>query len=310
MHPDGTRVSAAILLAGGLRPSPIVAEIGRSVLDLHLTRQRTGLELWLARLDELGEMLAPGFRVRVIHGGTGVVPREPRWTPEGVVLSIESHRGEFRGPAGIARDAASSEDPDALLLIAEAARFCGSPLAPLIERHKSLGADVTVATNPDGTPAGIYLVRAGCLSIVPEIGFTDLKEQWLTRARGAGYAVWCDRFGEPGAMPLRTREDCVRAARAAAGQSSDLRRYSMLGRLDGVEDGVSVVAPGAVVEPGAVVRDSIICEGAVIGAGAVVVRSVVAPGARVEAGAAVVDLALSGFGMGGTRNGRGRGGVL
>lgn len=292
--PSNPTISAAVLLAGGLNTSPIAAALGRSVLDVHLTPERTGLELWLARLAGLEQRLAPGFRVRVIHGGNGVVPREPAWTPEGVALSIEAQRDAFRGPAGIARDAAGAEDPDATLLIAEAARYCGADLVAFADRHAERQADVTVATNPDGSPAGIYLVRAGTLAIVPEVGFTDLKEQWLSKAREKGYAVWCHVLREPGAMLLRTREDCVCAARAASGAVATLRRHPVLGDSTGLDDGVAVVASGVKVGKGAIVRDSIVCAGAEVGADAVVVRSVVGPGARVEPGGHVVDLVLMG----------------
>ncbi len=294
MSPSPATISAAVLLAGGLRASPIATDLARSVLDLHLTPRHTGLELWLARIADLAPRLAPGFRVRVIHGGNGVVPQEPATIPDGLALSIEAHRGNFRGPAGIARDAAAYEDPDATLLIAEAARYCGSDLAPLLQRHAQRQAEITVATNPDGSPAGIYLVRAGTLAIVPEIGFTDLKEQWLSKAKEKGYAVWCDTLREPGALLLRTREDCLAAARAAAGLPARVRKHPILGDSATLEEGVSVIATGASIGEGAIVRDSIVCEGAEVGSNAVVVRSVLGPGARVEPGGHVVDLTRSG----------------
>ena len=46
--------TAVLALAGGLRPSPLSAACGRSVLDLPLTSSHTVLSYWMERFAELG----------------------------------------------------------------------------------------------------------------------------------------------------------------------------------------------------------------------------------------------------------------
>jgi glycosyltransferase involved in cell wall biosynthesis len=68
--PDGADhvdLAAAILLAGGLRPSPLTAAAGCSVLDLWPTADQTLLEFWLDRIAELAGDLSRVVPVRVVH---------------------------------------------------------------------------------------------------------------------------------------------------------------------------------------------------------------------------------------------------
>src|SRR5690606_24941979 len=126
----------------------------------------------------LGE--AGSARVRVIHCEATPAPSRPSVT--GTSVTIHQDSNHFRGPAGVARDACGDLGVDDHVLIAEGARLPPAGLRELVADHAASGADVTVAANPDGSPAGLYLARCATMEIVPRRGFVDLKEQWLSRA--------------------------------------------------------------------------------------------------------------------------------
>ena len=259
-------LAACILLAGGLRPSPLVNATGRSVLDLSLTPQRTVLDCWVDRLTET----APEMPIRVVHDA--IIP--PPWPGKhvGERVLIEKEPKSLRGPAGVIGDLCRGYGPQQCVIVAEAARYVGCSLKPLIAEHTQRGADVTVAANADGTPAGIYAIRVGSLDLVPAVGFMDLKEQWLRRAVDAGLEVRVHQLASPGALPLRTRRQFLRAA-AVANASVD----------------APVICHGSRVAPDATVEGSVIMPGATVASEAVIVRSVVAPNCHIESGADIVD---------------------
>ena len=130
-----------------------------------------------------------------------------------------------------------------------------------------------MAANPDGSPAGVYLVRCGGLDLVPAAGFVDLKEQWLPRAVEAGLNVRVFQLRAPGARPLRTRQEFLTAV---------------------VPAGTRIVCPGGLIGPDASVTDSIVMPGAVVGPACTIVRSVLCPESRVRAGANIVDAVVHG----------------
>ncbi|TVQ30754.1 MAG: hypothetical protein EA376_11925 [Phycisphaeraceae bacterium] len=290
---------ACILLAGGLRPSELTAAVGRSVLNLYLTQDRTTLGLWLDRLEGLR---APGCEpppARVIYDESAPAP-----TRAGVGstdrVSIEKEKRQYRGPAGALRDACETYAEADVILVADAARCLLGDLRPMLNDHLQRGADVTVASNQDGTPAGLYLVRCGALALAPKSGFMDFKEQFLSKAMREGMTILAHRLGERSSLPLRTRGQFLAASARLAGVAApDAGGIVVRGdeALEIGEGGLRVVSPEAEVAEDAVVAESVVMPGALVGAGAVVARSIVCPGARVEAGAHVVDAVVSESGV-------------
>jgi glycosyltransferase involved in cell wall biosynthesis len=269
--PARVDLAASILLAGGLRPSPLAAAAGCSVLDLWPNPDQTVFDCWLDRIAELAGELSRVVPVRVVHDAN----TNPPWPGSRSCgqLLIEQEPRPLRGPAGILRDLCRDYGPQEHVLVAESARLLTCPLVPMLAEHARLGADVTVASNPDRSPAGIYLVRCGVLDLVPAAGFVDLKEQWLPRAVDAGLSVRVHDLPGPGALPLRTRRQFLAAAAAS---------------------GSRVVCRGGLIGPDASVLDSIVMPGAVVGPMAIVMRSLLCPGSRVRAGANIVDAVVSG----------------
>jgi NDP-sugar pyrophosphorylase family protein len=268
----GHAVAGAVILAGGLRPTPLSDSTKCSTLDLWLTPNRTVIDLWLDHLAELGTV-----DVKVLWNDG--VPRPTLDQGDTRIrASLVPDLSSFRGPAGAVRDACAAMSPDDLLLVCEATRYFDADLADMVNAHVGNGADVTVACNRDRTPAGVYLIRRSLLDYVPPIGFMDLKEQWLGKVIGAGHGVFAHRLESGTSHVLRTREQFLAAARAANG-------VMQIGRM---EDGC-MISSDATVHETAMLWDSVVMGGATIDAGAVVVRSLVGPGAHVRSHDVVVD---------------------
>jgi hypothetical protein len=276
--PTTTPLRACLLLAGGLRASPLAEATGISPLDLHLMPGRTVLEAWLERCSALHQDASSPLEVRVIYGDATPAPHAPERVPANVRFRTERDTRQYRGPAGIARDAAGEYDDDAAILIAEAARFIAVDLIGAVVQHRARAADITVLCNRDSSPAGIFLAKRSTLDLVPRTGFTDLKEQWLTRAVTSGLHVRVHRLAGNQSHELRTPSQFLAAARAA-------RLLSAGALADGHEP--TCVPPQ--IAAGAVVVDSVIMPGAVVAERSVVVRSIVCAGARVESGATIID---------------------
>jgi hypothetical protein len=296
-------LAACLLLAGGLKPSPLVAQTGGSVLDLYLRPSCMVMGLWLDRFQELAGHIGQLPVVHVVHGKTTPPPSDAEARKRAINIRIEEDRQDFRGPAGAVKDACADYRADSTILVAEAARYVSCDLTPMLAEHAASQADITVACNPDQSPAGVFLIRCRTLDFVPAIGFMDLKEQWLGKAVEAGLNVRVHRLRDAYSYELRTREDFLTAARVVGGlvcttshptKGVDVGSNSA-GLMHPSEGGVSI-------GPGAVIVDSVIMPGAEVGAGAVVARSIVCPAGKVAPGASVVDAVvppsvLSGLGL-------------
>jgi len=285
---QGIDLAACLLLAGGLKPSPLVAQTGESVLDLYLKPDATVLSLWLDRIEEIASH-APSPVVHVAHGASTPAPNDAPARRRGFRLRIEEDRQEFRGPAGAFKDACGDYPADSMVLVVEAARYVAGDLSPMLAEHVKNGADITVGCNPDNSPAGVFLIRCKTLELVPHIGFMDLKEQWLGKAVEAGLSVRIHRLGGFYSYELRTREDFLGAARAAWGLFNATPARPAGVHLNGNSAAEKSLPETVEVGDDAVIVDSVIMPGARIGKNAVVARSIVCPAGVVSEGASVVD---------------------
>lgn len=285
----GCALTACLLLAGGLKPSPLVAQTGESVLDLHLRSNATVLSVWLDRFEQLGSP-SPGPVIHIAHGASTPAPNDAVARRRGFSLRIEEDRQEFRGPAGTVKDGCAGYPADSLVLVVEAARYVSGDLSPMFSEHIERNADITVGCNPDSSPAGVFLIRCKTLDLVPPIGFMDLKEQWLGKAVEAGLNVRVHRLRGFASYELRTREDFLAAARVAGGLLNATFPASAGVYRNGSSANAGRSLPGGVeVGEGAVIVDSVIMPGARIGQDAVVARSIVCPAGVVAPGATIVD---------------------
>ncbi len=276
-------LAACVLLAGGLRPSPLVEEAGRSVLDLYLTSERSVLDCWIERLGELVPGRAGAIPIRVVHDSVLPPPWPGNSPHDGVV--IEQEPSPLRGPAGIAKDLCVGYEAHQHIVLAEAARYPAGSLVPMLQDHIGMKADVTVASNPDGTPAGVYVIRCSALELVPALGFADLKEQWLRKAVDAGLNVMVHHLPRPGALELRTREQFLHAARVANNPFADVDSLTPAGNRPELR----IICASAFVGPGTTIIDSIVMPGTVVGSNSLIVRSLLCPKTQIQAGTDIAD---------------------
>jgi hypothetical protein len=292
-EPSDLVVEACLLLAGGLKPSPLVERTGGSVLDLYLRPGVTVMGAWLDRFQEIAGHLGRAPTIQVVHGTDTPPPSDAEARRRGIKVQIEADRQQWRGPAGAVKDACIGYRSEATVLVAEAGRYLGCSLVPMLKEHEASGAAITVACNPDDSPAGVFLIRCQTLELVPAIGFMDLKEQWLKKALEASIDIRVHHLREPHSYELRTREDFLVAARVAGGLVCTAPTTPSAGIGVDVPSTPSELRhsldEGASIGAGAVIVDSVIMQGAQVGAGAVVARSVVCPSGVVAPGATVVD---------------------
>lgn len=206
-------IAECLILAGGLRPHPLAQATGQSTLDLWITPTRTVLGAWIDHIAPL-----TGRPLRVVFGGGVPQPTAPEYAPEAVTIVREPNR--YRGPAGVVRDQCASGDSSDTILVVEAARWLDGDLTEFLVAHASSGAAVTIATNPDKSPAGLYMLRRETLELVAERGFIDLKEQWLENVKQSGHMICVHELTHPGTRALQTHGQFLEAARIATMQES------------------------------------------------------------------------------------------
>jgi mannose-1-phosphate guanylyltransferase len=229
--------------------------------------------------------------VHIIYGLSTPVPSVRDGVAAHLRIKLEEDAQQFRGPAGAVRDACSSYPGDATVVVAEAARYVDADLTRMVAEHQAANADITVACNSDSTPAGIFVVRCSTLELVPKIGFTDLKEQWLNKAVEKGFNVRVHRLGEGHSYELRTRDGFLHAAAICGGLSVTGAELSSDSGFVPAEDETVAhsVASDVTIGVRAVVVDSVVMPGAVIGEDAIIARSILCPGAKVPAGGTVIE---------------------
>lgn len=269
----------AILLAGGPHPSAIMRACGLALFSLPVTHDaRSVLDLWTAGVaSHSAEGYTCTDRVLCVNA-TPDLASVGRHDIDG--WSLRPDASSYRGPAGVVRDATLDLNSDDHVLVGEASRVVGYCVTELLRAHAVTGADATIGVNPDHSPAGILVLRRRTLECVPDVGYMDIKEQFLPRILSQGFNVRAAVLPAPGVIGFRTRLDLLAAA-------------SIRGRYAPVSPAywsrLTRISPTAVVHEGAHVVESIIGPAARIEDGAVVVRSIVTGPAVVTAGTAVHD---------------------
>ncbi len=290
-------LAGCILLAGGMRLSPLIAATGCSILDLWLTAESTVLDCWLQRLRSLPGVVDKRIPLRVVSS-----PAMPAMWPQSTTdldITFELEPRAFRGTAGLLHDLCRGYPADAHVLVVEAARYVACDLTPLWRSHARSGADITIACNGDGSLAGMYIVRCSSLHSVSQIGYTDFKEQFLVQAAQRDLLVRTVPLPGRGALPLRCRTDLLEAAAEASGANDPYNRVAVSTGVLPSEGcyGLQILCPGATLAEDATLVDSILMPGATVASGACVVRCVVCCGCIVQAGADIADAVIGPHGQ-------------
>lgn len=283
----------AILLAGGLRASPLGRKLGIPALCLPLGGGHTLLSDWLDALSKAGDCHAVRIVVsdeddaKAIDKTLGEVNR-PDLPGMDVRVTLEPAR--WRGTGGTIRDVVEQMERGEVVLLVEASCLPPTQLNLLLE---SLEGHMAMVGVGGSEPAGVYVLKREAFDLVPRVGFFDIKEQLFPALYKQGSSVGAIKLADH-AIRLRTRGGYLQAVAArhyphveAAVRLHD--RVTCKIAPSARIEGVSLIGKGAVIEEGALVRDSVVLEGVVIGRGAVVTRSVIGVDVEIGAGRFITD---------------------
>jgi hypothetical protein len=201
-------------------------------------------------------------------------------------------RAEYRGPAGALVDMMQSSghtaDCDSVLICDGSVVPSDHACAALLAARDGLGAGPAGAVLADeaGEYCGLMLLDGALLSGVSDLGFVDLKEQFLPSLKGRGARIARVTLPRP-AQTLRTLANYLAYLRTAG--SGPVIEHGAVLDPSACVAGCCVVCSDARIGPGSVVIDSVVMRGAEIVAGAVVARSVVGPGSIVSRSRLVSD---------------------
>ena len=285
-----TRWAAAlrgvVILSGGVRPNELVSGLGRSMLDLPFQANRSLLVLWRDQVSTLASALGrtSPLPLRAIVSRTGPLPTLPS-PSDHVEVTAAYEKIELRGTGGLLRDLAEEYADDDALLVAHGNQVLVRPLPDIFNALSGVDADIVLHAEPDGSSSGVYLMRCGVLKHIRANGYIDLKEQALS-SLAAGSRVRVVTGDRPSVLRVRTLDQYIRTLRALttgdAAEHPDPYAEEWARTFSLVED-------GALVDPSAVIHDSVVMRGARVGPRAVVVRSLVCAGASVRARSALFD---------------------
>jgi hypothetical protein len=283
---------AVVILAGTVRPNQFRRAVGRFPLDLPIDSTRCVMDAWRSHIADLASALSlTRLPVRVMIDRATPKPMDPP-APGPCDIRFESDPLDFRGTGGLLSDLANQYDDNDYLLVLHGAQILFEPLTSLVHALAAPHADVALASLDDATPAGIMLVRCGCLRAIPRVGFVDLNEQALPLIARKHHVAVVRQDLHLGA-PIRT----------LGGYLEALRHYHrrLVGRSDAddpfAEDWratFTIVEHGATVHPSAVVHDSVVLAGGQVHPHALLVRALVCPGGVVLENKSAIDCLVTG----------------
>jgi hypothetical protein len=273
------RLRSIVLLGGSVGRSGLTAAIGRSLLDLPLGASQSVMDHWCRQVSEFNDTVGR-ISTRLLIDVQSPLPAAGS---DPALITPERDPRPYRGTGGLLRDLAEGYGFDGWMLVANAAQLLLAPLAHLYARLHMGRGDVRLMAEENGRVSGIMLINCQALRTVPEVGYFDLKEQFLSKARQQGAGVGVVRQRLPIGISVRERS---RYLQAVAHEHADATAAAEFDD-DAWATRFAVVEPGAFVHPSAVIHDSVVLAGARVAAGAAVIRSVLCSSANVAAGEVV-----------------------
>lgn len=178
------------------------------------------------------------------------------------------------GTAGCIRNAAS-DGTDALVVVFPASIVCPPKIHVLINAHHEGQSDLTVMLNPcygNGgqmvQASGIYVCNSGCLELIPEGGYFDIKEGLIPEMLRAGKTVHAAKLPNHSGN-FRDRQEYLCAISNYLEENpkldTDLRPF------EGTDSQIMWIASNANVDQGArIYGPAVIMAGASISSGVVI----------------------------------------
>jgi hypothetical protein len=290
---------AVFILAGGPYRSDVSVSVERALYALPLASNASLLDGWCRSLagPALGLDAVRLDSVTVISSADQAFSPSVSGGGVGSRLRLVRESRQHRGTAGVVADQLreKSDRADGMVLVVEASASPVVDLGPMLAlaSRASAGSRTSILGQSElGRYCGVCLCDQESFTLVPDVGFFDLKEQFLPQLRSAGGAINAVTIA-PRALRLRSRREWLAIVEAWAQCAFGVGEGGM-GDSESTsppehrEDGVCVIEPGAVIRE-AVISSSIIMAGAVVESGAIVARSVIGPGAVIAAGSVVVD---------------------
>ncbi|MCH7646278.1 MAG: biotin/lipoyl-binding protein, partial [Nitrospinae bacterium] len=213
-----------------------------------------------------------------------------RSRPEIVVVAEPT---SWRGTGGLLGDMSRDISPDNVVVLIETNCLPPPSLEPLLRALEDGETMGVVGAGTDHEPAGIYAFDHAAISLIPEIGYYDLKEQLLPALNGIGRPVRLARMTER-IIRLRDRSGYLQAVQVSLqrggpdgprSRCSPLATVSPLARIAGR----CIIERGVVVEADAVVVPVRSADLSLPSAGTVA-ELLVAVGEQVDAGQVLVRL--------------------
>ena len=284
-----TKQLDVIILAGGLRLSPLRSELKVHELCLPITQSKSLLAAWLEVINELKQCRMVVIAVsnqsdaaqiqQTLDGLKGLNSNLPQ-----TQVIVEPRR--WRGTAGVLRDVAQEYAKSEILLAVEGACLPPSSLASFVAACNSEKTGAVGITHKSD-PVGVYVFHRSVMKHVPTVGFFDVKEQLLpqmyAKKIGAHAVQISNNF-----IRLRDRQTYLSAMSEYALQQ-DNSDSCVNGKVPQSNKNYQlvdtcVIEPTAFVGDGSVLRRSIVFTGAKIGVNTVINECIIGSGVVVPNG--------------------------
>ena len=271
----------AIMLAEGIRPSPLDLQVGIRAPLLPVRSDSRLIDEWSRVLGAEGFVESPIEVVMASRAGfqsMESIANDPRYDR---TIEPRSHRGTSGVLADLQRGEFEDSAYDYLIVIESGS--CPPPSLRGFSEAMEAGGDVILGASEIDRFAGVLALKPKTLAVVPDRGYQDFKEQSIPKMLEAGNSLSAVPI-IPRAIRVRTLETWLAAIRSVATGEDSPPAHVAGTHLEGC----CCVADTAVID-GGLIHDSIVMDGAVVEEGAIVARSAVLPGQRITRNARVID---------------------
>lgn len=281
----------AVMLAEGLRPSPLDRQVGLPAPLLPIREDSRLLDEWSSVLTACGLIGSPIDVVMASRSGFQAMESLSNDGRYERTIEPRSHRGTAGVLADLWRSQFVEHHYDYFIVI-EGGSCPPRGLGDLAKEMEA-GRDIVLGASEIDRYAGVIALKPEMLDVVPDRGFHDLKEQSLPKMLADGSSISAVSI-IPRAIRVRTLESWLEAVRSTTFDAPPL-----LAERGCRVEGHCCIAGSASIR-GGLIQNSIIMDGAVVEEGAIVARSAILPGQRVAGDARVIDSVFGVEGVHGT----------